>query len=230
MSSSTSDGGLGAPGGVYRRLRDGAAQSWRAYIDHRFVRGLGDGSLPEAAFRTYLVQDYLFLIQFARAYALAAYKSQTLEDIRQAAGGLSAIADVEMKLHVEFCQGWGLSEADMAATPELQETTAYTRYVLDKGMSGDLLDLHVALSPCILGYGEIGLALAPVSAPGNPYQPWIDMYAGAEYQDAARAEADQLDRLMARRGGDGRWPELQATFTHATDLEAAFWEMGWRAA
>lgn len=221
---------LGAPDGVFQKLRQAAAPAWRRYIDHPFVRGLADGTLPEAAFREYLVQDYLFLIQFARAYALAAYKSQSLDDIRQAAGGLAAIADVEMRLHVEFCKGWGLTEADMAATPEAQETMAYTRYVLECGLAGDLLDLHVALAPCIMGYGEIGLALAANPVPDNPYQPWIDMYAGDEYQEAAAAEAEQLDKLLKTRGGEGRWPDLERIFTQATELEGAFWDMGWRKA
>ena len=218
---------IGRADGLFQTLRAGS-KSWRDYVEHPFVKGLGDGSLPKAAFQEYLVQDYLFLIQFARAYALAAYKSETLADIRQAAGGLSAIADVEMRLHVAFCGDWGLTEADMEAAPERQETMAYTRYVLEAGLAGDLLDLHVALSPCILGYGEIGLALKDRSPPGNPYQPWIDMYAGEEYQDAARAEAEHLDRLMERRGGPGRTPGLRKTFEQATALEAAFWEMGWR--
>ncbi len=221
---------IGAPDGVFQRLRHAAAPAWRAYVDHPFVRGLADGSLHEAAFRRYLVQDYLFLIQFARAYALAAYKSQTLEDIRQAAGGLRTIVDVEMGLHVEFCRGWGLSEGEMQAAAEAPETLAYTRYVLECGHAGDLLDLHAALAPCILGYGEIGAALATRPTPGNRYQAWIDMYAGEAYQTAARAEADQLDRLLVTRGGAGRWPQLVRTFTQATELEAAFWEMGLRAA
>ncbi len=220
---------IGAPDGLFQSLRRAALPAWLRYVDHPFVKGLGDGSLPEAAFRRYLVQDYLFLIQFARAYALAAYKSQTLTDIRQAAGGLHAIADVEMRLHVEFCAGWGLTEADMAATPEAEETMAYTRYVLECGLAGDLLDLHAALAPCILGYAEIGLALKQASPPGNPYQPWIDMYAGDEYQEAAAAEAAQLDRLLERRGGPGRMADLERIFAQATELEAAFWQMGWRA-
>ena len=57
---------------IFDRLKASAAVEWRAYVDHAFVRQLGAGSLPEPAFRAYLVQDYLFLIQFARAYALAA--------------------------------------------------------------------------------------------------------------------------------------------------------------
>src|SRR3712207_1345708 len=111
---------------------------------------LADGSLPEAGFRHYLVQDYLFLIQLARAYALAVYKSDTLADMRQAGAAMSAILDMEMGLHVQYCAQWGLDEAGMAATPEATHTLAYTRFVLERGMAGDLLDLHVALAPCIV--------------------------------------------------------------------------------
>jgi len=122
---------------LFASLKDAAAVEWRAYTHHDFVRGMADGSLPEAAFRHYLGQDYLFLIHFARAYALAAYKSTELADIRQAAKGLSAIVDLEMGLHVQFCTGWGMTEAEMAALPEADATMAYTRYVLEKGLSGE---------------------------------------------------------------------------------------------
>ena len=61
--------------GFFERLKTAASAEWRAYTEHPFTEGLADGSLPEAAFRHYLVQDYLFLIEFARAYALAVYKS-----------------------------------------------------------------------------------------------------------------------------------------------------------
>lgn len=218
---------------LFHTLRDSCANDWQRYVAHPFVAGMADGTLPEPAFRYYLEQDYLFLIHFARAYGLAAYKAETLEDIRGAAAGLSAIVDTEMALHVEFCAGWGLTEAEMAAVPEAPETMAYTRYVLEKGLQGDLLDLHVALAPCMLGYGEIGHALAhhpDTKIAGNPYVPWIEMYASKDYQDVAAEERATLDRLMAERGGPGRMASLTKTFAEATRLEAAFWDMGMRAA
>ncbi|MDP6952776.1 MAG: thiaminase II [Alphaproteobacteria bacterium] len=217
---------------LFDRLREAAAKPWRDYCHHPFVAGLADGSLPEAAFRHYLVQDYLFLIQFARAYALAAFKSDTLEDMRAAAATMSALVDTEMRMHVEYCAGWGLDEAAMAAAPEAMETTAYTRFVLDCGQRGDLLDLLVALAPCVVGYGEIGARLdadAATRREGNPYLPWIEMYAGTEYQEVATAACDQLDRLGGARGGEARFDALAKTFDQATRLEIGFWEMGWRA-
>src|SRR3954465_10631519 len=190
---------------LFDRLREAAGEEWTRYTRHEFVRRLADGSLELAAFRHYLIQDYLFLIHFARAYALAVYKSDTLADMRQAGASLSAILDLEMGLHVKFCSGWGLDEDAMASAPEATGTLAYTRFVLERGMAGDLLDLHVALAPCIVGYAEIGAALAPRRREGHPYGAWIDMYAGADYQGLAREAAQNLDRLFALRAGEGRF-------------------------
>ena len=144
---------------VFERLKQSCRDDWQAYVRHDFVHQLARGTLPEECFRHYLIQDYLFLIHFARAYALAAYKADTLEDMRPAAASLWATVATEMKLHLEYCRGWGLSAADVEAAPEANATLAYTRYVLERGMAGDLLDLHVALSPCVLGYAEIGRTL-----------------------------------------------------------------------
>jgi len=214
---------------IFERLKTSCAADWERYTRHDFVRQLAAGTLPEKSFRHYLIQDYLFLIHFARAWALAAFKADDLAEIRGAAAALSGIVDVEMDLHVKFCADWGLAEADMASAPEAMETTAYTRYVFERGMAGDLLDLHVALAPCILGYGEIGAALAAdpdTVMDGNPYRAWIEMYAGDEYRDIADGAVAQLDRLAAAKGGDARFEEIAATFAQATRLEEAFWQMG----
>jgi thiaminase (transcriptional activator TenA) len=213
----------------FERLKTAASAEWRAYTEHRFVAGMADGSLPEAAFRHYLVQDYLFLIEFARAYALAVYKSPRLADIREAASGMSAILDVEMNLHVKLCADWGLSPDDLERAPPANELLAYTRYVLDAGMRGDLLTLEVALAPCIVGYAEIGARLAG-RPDTNPYRVWIDEYAGPPYQDVAAKARAHLDRLADRYVTPTREAELIAIFKDATRLEAEFWEMGWRAA
>jgi len=215
--------------GLFATLRARCAADWESYTRHEFVRRLADGTLPRDCFRHYLAQDYLFLIQFARAYGLAAYKSDTLDDIRAASRSVAAIVDTEMALHVAYCGRWGITEAELAATPEASATVAYTRYVLEAGMAGDLLDLHVALAPCVVGYGEIGRALAADPATvieGNDYAEWIEMYAGADYQEVAAAEVALLDRLAASRGGARRLEALVETFGRATRLETRFWDMG----
>lgn len=211
---------------IFDRLKAAAAPQWASYVDHRFVRQMGDGSLAEDAFRTYLVQDYLFLIQFARAWALAAYKSRLPSDIRAAQAGLAAILD-ETELHLRLCARWGLSQADIEAAPEHQATVAYTRYVLDCGAAGDLLDLHVALAPCVIGYAEIGRNLSTgVDLAEHPYREWIGEYAGDAYQAVAEAARKHLDELAARSMTEQRFVELTTIFAQATKLEADFWQMG----
>jgi thiaminase/transcriptional activator TenA len=217
---------------IFERLKAAAAADWQSYVDHAFVRQLGAGTLPEAAFRTYLVQDYLFLIQFARAYALATYKSRTLADMRVAQAGLAAILD-ETELHVRLCARWGLSPADIEAAPEHLATTAYTRFVLDCGVAGDLLDLHVALAPCVIGYAEIGRNLTPQgldALEAHPYREWIREYAGETYQGVAAKARRNLDDLAAKAMTERRFDELAALFGKASRLEAEFWQMGLNAA
>ncbi len=220
--------------GVYAKLKSENLADWKAYAGHDFVRRLGDGTLPEACFRHYLIQDYLFLIHFSRAYALAVYKSDNLDDMRQAAATMDALLNEEMQLHLRYCAKWGLTEAEMAAAAEAPENLAYTRFVLDAGLSGDLLDLLTALAPCVAGYGEIGLKLAAQDGDklaGNPYRDWIETYSGEEYQSVVAAALEQLDRVATQRIGDdvtgsGRWKSLSGIFGTATRLEVGFWSMG----
>jgi thiaminase/transcriptional activator TenA len=214
----------------FERLKGASEAEWRSYIEHPFTNAMADGSLPEPAFRCYLVQDYLFLIEFARAYALSVYKSPSLADMREGAAGLSAILDVEMDLHVKLCAGWGLAPIELEQAAPAPEMLAYTRYVLDAGMRSDLLALKVALAPCVIGYAEIATRLAAhgSAAAGNRYGVWIAEYAGPAYQEVAARARAHLDRLAARYATPAREAELISIFKEATRLEADFWEMGWR--
>ena len=214
---------------LFDRLKAACQDDWQAYTKHEFVQQLATGNLPKKSFQHYLGQDYLFLIHFARAYALAAYKTTDLTEMRAAVASVDGILNTEMALHVEYCQSWGLDEATMAALPEAKATMAYTRFVLECGLAGDSLDLYVALSPCAIGYGEIGAELD--GSPGtvrqdNPYASWIEMYASDEYQTVAKDAIAQLDRLAELRLTPARFNSLVQTFRQATQLETDFWLMG----
>jgi thiaminase (transcriptional activator TenA) len=213
----------------FDRLRADAAGHWSRYIRHPFVLALGNGSLPGEKFRSFLVQDYLFLIQYARAYVLLAYKLDEPADMRAALAIANVLLTDEMPLHVRYCAGWGLDEAQMRAAPAALEMIAYTRYVLELGQAGDALDLMVALAPCIAGYAEIGAMLNAGLRPGNPYADWIMAYAGPEYSRSVAEAMAMLERLAVSRGGAARYGALLNRFVQATECEAAFWEIGWRA-
>lgn len=214
---------------LFERLKEACRADWGTYIHHDFVRRLGDGSLPRECFEHYLKQDYLFLIHFARAYALAIYKSNDLSLMRRAKVSLDAILDDETRLHVTYCRNWGIEEEDLQRVPEASATLAYTRYVLERGNAGNLLDLHTALAPCVVGYAEIARWLGGadwVKWDGNPYRSWIEMYASDDYQDVAAGQIALLDELGAEESGSARLASLEKTFAEATRLEARFWDMG----
>lgn len=214
---------------LFADLKKAIGTEWTDYTEHEFVRELGEGTLPLPVFQDYLVQDYHFLVQFARANALAAYKSRKLADIKDATGALQAILH-ETELHRRLTARWGITEEALDAAAEKQTTVAYTRYVLDTGMSGDLLDMHVALSPCSIGYAEIGAALEPQrtraldAGEEHPYGEWIAEYSGTEFQTAAQAATDRLDALTAGSVTPQRFDSLVEIFRAATRLEAAFWQ------
>ena len=219
-------------GQTFARWRAGTGDAWGDYTRHPFVIGAADGTLPKPAFLHYLTQDYIYLIHYARAWALAAVKAATLDEMRMCAGTVDALVNFEMQMHVKTCAAEGIDEATLTSATEEIETLAYTRYVTDAGLSGDYLSMMAALAPCVLGYGEIGLWMAQ-NAKDTPYQGWIDTYAGDEYQQVCKRVGENLDRAIVDRLGKNAhdlpiWREYQDRFTAATRLEAAFWGMGLR--
>ncbi len=222
-------------GATFTLWRNGCPASWRDYTEHAFVQGLGDGSLPRASFLHYLVQDYVFLVHFARAWSLGVVKAETLDEMKVCVGTVDALVNDEMALHVKTCADAGIDEARLFAATEEFENLAYTRYVMDAGLQGDFLDLMAALAPCCFGYAEIGTRMAGSGAPDQPYRDWIETYAHADYQDTMVSVGQMMDAAVARRLGPDpahspRWPHLQARFATATRLEIAFWDMGLRGA
>ncbi|NOD64958.1 MULTISPECIES: thiaminase II [unclassified Ruegeria] len=217
-------------GKAFTLMRDAAQGPWRDYTRHAFVEGMKDGTLPREAFLHYLRQDYVFLIHFSRAWALAVVKSETHSEMLTAVGTVNALVAEEMQLHIGICEAAGISQDELFATPERAENLAYTRFVLEAGYSGDLLDLLAALAPCVMGYGEIGTRLAE-EATSDTYRDWINTYAGEEYQGACQAVGELLDSALTRRLGadfesSPRWDRLCQTFRTATELEVNFWQMG----
>lgn len=217
-------------GNTFALWRAAAGPEWPAYTEHAFVKGLSDGSLPKQAFLHYLVQDYVFLIHFSRAWALAVTKAETIQEMRLCAGTVNALINDEMSLHVQLCARAGISEDQLFAATERTENLAYTRYVLDAGHSGDFLDLMAALAPCVMGYGEIGARLLADHS-SDTYAEWIQTYGGSEYQSVCADVGELIDGAIAHRIGENpekspRWQALCTRFTMATRLEIGFWDMG----
>ncbi|KAJ4382365.1 ATP-dependent RNA helicase dbp2 [Didymella sp. IMI 355093] len=209
--------------------RNDIEKPWKAYTEHEFVQKMGDGSLPVENYKYYLIQDYLFLVQFARATALGAYKSRSLTDIGRSVQQVVTLQE-EIKLHIDFCKQQGLSVEDIESHEEDQATTAYTRYVLDIGQSQDWLALQVALLPCLIGYGIIAKRLFDDTNTlrEGRYWTWIQQYVDKEYMEAM-ARGSALIEEHAGKQSVARLDELAEIFIHATNMERGFWDMGMRA-
>ncbi|KAF4988407.1 hypothetical protein FGRMN_9790 [Fusarium graminum] len=199
---------------------------WKEFVYHPFVLAMGDGTLPLESFKGYIIQDYLYLIHFSRANALAAYKAQNIEDISRATEIVQHIMH-ELKLHTTYCESFGVSIDQIRATPEKQACTAYTRYVLDVGQNGDWLGLQMALAPCLLGYGAAAKMLHDhenTVREGNTYWAWIKNYNEEDYTDAVKLGSALLEKHIQLQS-PSRIEELVKIFIHALKMEIGFWEM-----
>lgn len=153
-----------------------------------------------------------------------------MTDILLAARRVCSIGD-EMELHVSYCAEWGIDRASLVTMKEARANLAYTRFTLDCGMTGDLLDLYVALAPCLLGYGDIGARLFknPQTNRDSPYWKWIVSYASDDYQESCRVGERLIERLVEDYGAwhaPARIKKLSDIFRTATNLEIGFWQMG----
>lgn len=205
-----------------------ACQSeWQSYVDHSYIQQLVAETLDKKAYRHYLQQDFLFLKHYARAYALAIYKSLTLDEMKESLPSVAALLDTEISHHVNYCRQFGFTEKSMEQVPEDAGTVAYTRYVLDCGVQGDRADLMVALAPCGLGYAQIGRHHGHLltSNPNHEFKDWLCIYADDGFQTAAQVCSDRLDIMMADIAIDSpKGQRLCEIFKTATRMEAAFWQ------
>ena len=217
-------------GQVFSVLKEKNLKNWLLYTKHDFINLLTTDSLKEKCFLNYLIQDYLFLIQFSKAWSLAVLKSDTLDEMKISANTVNDLINFEMELHIKLCGSYNISKNDLVNANEENENIAYTRYVLELGYSGDFLDLLSALAPCVLGYGEIGINGKNLELNTPMYQKWIDTYASDEYQDVCKNVANLIDQaFLLRLGSDYvnsyKWNKVNKIFNKATLLEIDFWNM-----
>ncbi len=218
-------------GSLWERLKAACPRDWERYLQNEFIWHLADGTLDQRAYRYFIEQDYIYCLNFCRAYALAASKSTNARELRRSISHATEILDGELELQRNLLNEWGVSDDDIDVLPEATANIAYTRYVLDVGASGDLLDLHVAMSICVIGYAEIGAMLIGherTKLEGNPYRPWVEQYAGCDFQPLADAVSEHLDQLAEGRLTALRFAELAHIFGQTLRLDIAFWDMAFR--
>jgi thiaminase (transcriptional activator TenA) len=197
-----------------------------AILRHPFLAGLTDGSLPRDRFRFYAVQDALYLREFARALSLAAARAPEDDWIvmfnEHAAGALR----VERALHEGFFKEFGLSPAEVAATPLAPTNLAYTSYLLAVAYGAAYHEALAALLPCYWIYWEVGKTFERAGSPDPLYARWIATYASNEFGDVVRAVLAATDTVAERMQSAER-DVIRRHVLVTARYEWMFWDMGW---
>jgi len=196
-------------------------------LAHPFVRGLTDGTLSREAFRFYVVQDALYLREFARALSVAAARAPADDWIIMFNEHAANALRVERALHEGFFQEFGLTPAAVAATPLAPVNQAYTSYLLAVAYGAPFHENVAALLPCYWIYWEVGKALEQAGSPEPLYRRWIATYAAEEFGAVVRAVLAVVDAVAARLGPTEREAMRRHAVTTAR-YEWMFWDMGHR--
>ena len=95
---------------IFSLLKKEFLKKWDLYTNHKFIQELSLGKLSEKKFLDYLVQDYLFLIQFSKAWSLALVKSDNLKEMKVCANTVNGLINFEMDLHISLCKKYGINK------------------------------------------------------------------------------------------------------------------------
>lgn len=209
-------------------IGEDADEIWAAILDHPMVRGLGEGTLDDEPFRYWVRQDYVYLIEYARLFALGAANAPTLEHMGTFADLLDSTVNVEMDLHRSYAEEFGIGETELEATTPSPTTRAYTDFLVRTGALGTFGDVVAVLLPCMWGFNETGTRLAATGAPDDErYAEWIEMYSGEEFTELTEWCKGLMNDVAADATGSDleRYREL---FLTSARYEYRFWDAAWR--
>ncbi|HSI66818.1 MAG TPA: thiaminase II [Planococcus sp. (in: firmicutes)] len=210
-------------------LKEKILPIWRQNHAHPFVQGIGDGTLDKEKFRFFMVQDYLYLIDYAKLFALGAVKANEVETMGKFAQILDSTLNEEMSLHRQYGKKFGISAEEFERATPSPITLAYSHYMLHVAQNGTLAHLVAAVLPCMWSYWEIGKELSKIPGARNHefYGEWIQMYSSEEFGSSARWCIGLLDELAAESSQAERG-QLEEIFLNTTRFEFMFWDMAFK--
>ncbi len=204
------------------------AADWEGYNHHPFVQGMADGTLPKEKFQFFMTQDHLYLVQYAKVFALGVLKAEDEADMRLFAGLISATLDVEGALHKSYLAKLGVTNEELAAAKPTLVTESYTNYMIAVAEKGGLPEIMAAVLACSWTYKLIGdyLEQLPGAAEQEFYGPWVRQYMGEEYRSANDLMIAMFDRYT--EGVDEAHLERLFDIVEAcTRYEFLFWDAAW---
>jgi thiaminase (transcriptional activator TenA) len=208
-------------------LWSGIEGIYAAILDHPFVTGLGDGTLPRESFRHYIVQDAHYLRGYARALAVCAARAPDAAGTVMFAGHAADAIAAEQGMHAGLLADLGIDPRAAAAEPVAPTTLAYLSYLLATVHNGSFAEALGAVLPCYWIYARVGAALAGRGSTDPLYARWIGTYGGEGFQATVDSVLELTDRVGAGLSPDERDAQHRH-FVTTSRYEWMFWDAGYR--
>lgn len=210
------------------QLQRQAQPIWQAIYAHPFLGELQAGTLPLDRFTYFILQDYLYLLDFAQVLCLGGAKSPDLKTLEIFTRHALIAVEVERTFHASFGKSLGLSQSQLDQTPKGPITEAYTRHLQAVARGGTLAEIVAAVLPCYWIYGEVGKKLYR-NRPKKPkiYREWIGTYASEEYWRPVREQIRLINELGRRANGEEK-KLLRSHFLLSSRYEFLFWDQAYR--
>lgn len=196
-------------------------------LGHPFLRGLEDGTLAEAAFRFFVVQDAIYLRDYARALALIGARAPDEGSLLLFTRHSVAALEVERAVHAELLAALGIDPGQALATEPAPTCLAYTSYLLRVAHGGSFAEALGAILPCYWIYGEVGRTLLEGGSPHPLYRRWIEAYADPDYVAVVGDVLGVVDLVWSGLGA-GERARVVAHVRQTSRYEWCFWDMAWR--
>ena len=206
-----------------------AKDIWAGFDEHPFVKGIADGSLNKEKFKYYMIQDYLYLIDYARVFALGTVKAADSKTMKMCAANVKQILDGEMDIHKGYMSRLGISLEEAEHTPVALDNLSYTSYMLRVAYDGRAAEVMAAILSCAVSYEVIGRHIVennPHAAEHEFYGEWIRGYSSQEYAAGNRVLEDLTEELLADCS-DKQFEKIKEIFINCSRYEGAFWDMAW---
>ena len=213
-----------------RELKTKASKVWEEGYRHPFVQELGMGTLDREKFKFYLLQDYLYLLQYAKVFAIGAIKSDTEELMTRFSTIQYSILANEMNIHREYMTGFGITREEALSVKPSLFNNAYTANMIAIGQTGGLAELIAAVFPCAWTYADYAKRLKDQYADTlnkNFYKTWIENYSNAEFSDSFEWFYDTLDDLVSNMT-DKQRVKIAEIFVSSVEFEYLFWDMAYK--
>lgn len=198
-------------------------ERFAAILAHPFLAALTDGSLPEATFVRYLVDDAHYLDRYARVLALIASRAPDPVGIELFASAAAGAIAAERALHRSFLAPRGLDPDDDLLPEPSPTCLAYTGYLFELARERPVEVAIAGVLPCFRVYAEVGSTIQTRRVAGaHPYAAWIDTYAAPEFEAEVRRVEAYTDALAGDRDA------MLEAYRAATRFEWVFWDAAWR--